>query len=512
MIVRFLPTPRRAAIVLITMAGLGLGVRSADAQKFDADLFHAYVEQAVMEWEAVGLAVAVVKDGELIFARGYGERELGSGETVDEETRFAIGSTTKAMTVAALGMLVDEGKVHWDDPVVEHLPGFQLSDPWMTREITIRDILTHRAGLGGADFLWYGNDVPREWIVRQIRHAELAYSPRSSFIYQNIMYATAGAVVEAVSGMPWAEFVKARIFTPLQMSESFAHLSETVGQPNVARPHDVVDGERVLIENASVDPVDAAGSVWSSVEDMSRWLRMLLAGGVAPDGTRLLSEEVVEEMFRPQTLVSRNWPYPTREVTQPTWTSYGLGWFQHDFRGHKLDFHTGSIDGMVAIAGLVRDENLGAYVLANRDHVEVRHALMYRVFDHFLTADDVRDWSAELKPIYDARAQENAEAEVEREKSRVEGTSPSLDLGAYVATYSHQMYGDVEVTLRDGGLYVSRSPELQGSATHWHYDTFRVALEARWRGTQLSSFELSSDGAVSALHLAGVRWDRQKED
>ena len=167
---------------------------------------------------------------------------------------------------------------------------------------------------------------------------------------------------------------------------------------------------------------------------------------------------------------------------------------------------------MVAIAGLVRDENLGVYVLANRDHVEVRHALMYRVLDHFLAPDDVRDWSAELKPIFDAAAQASAEARVERENSRVEGTSPSLDLKAYVGTYSNQMYGDVEVTLRDAGLYVSRSPDFQGPATHWHYDTFRVAWEARWGRTALSSFELSSDGAVSALDLIGIRWARQEEN
>jgi len=278
-------TPLRSlGLCMLTVAFFAPTLRSLDAQEFSPDAFNAYVERAVEEWEAVGLAVAVVKDGELLFARGYGERVLGTGEMVDEETRFSIGSTTKAMTAAALGMLVDEGKLSWDDHVVDHLPGFQLSDTWMTREITIRDLLTHRAGLGNTDFLWYENDAPRDWVVHQMRYADLAYSPRTSFIYQNLMYATAGAVVEAVSGMPWTEFVKVRIFGPLGMTETLATLSETTGQPNVARPHAIVDGERVLIENASVDPVNAAGSVWSSVEDMSRWLRMLLAEGVAADG------------------------------------------------------------------------------------------------------------------------------------------------------------------------------------------------------------------------------------
>jgi CubicO group peptidase (beta-lactamase class C family) len=300
------------------------------------------------------------------------------------------------MTVAAIGILVDEGKLDWDDPVVEHLPWFRVDDPYLSRQITVRDLLTHRAGMGNADFLWYERDATTEEIVRKMAMVEPVYPPRSSFIYQNIMYATAGLVVEAASGTPWADFVRTRIFQPLGMGESVLHVAETVGQPNVADPHERVDGRTVPIRNASVDAVDAAGSVWSSVSDMSRWLRMLLAEGVTPDGTRILSEATVTEMFRPQTVVPSSQFYPTQQITRPSWMTYGLGWFQHDYRGHKVDFHTGSIDGMVAIAGLVRDLDLGVYVLANRDHVEVRHALMYRAFDHFL-GGVVRDWSADLK-------------------------------------------------------------------------------------------------------------------
>lgn len=497
---------RRAYLVFPTLLVLG-PTATLRGQEFPVDAFDAYVRHAFNDWNAVGLAVAVVKDGKLLFARGYGEQELGSGRMVDEETRFAIGSTTKAMTVAALGMLVDEGKLAWDDPVVKHLPWFELSDPWMTREITVRDLLTHRAGLGNADLLWYENPVSREWVVEQIRYAKLAYSPRSAFIYQNIMYATAGLVVEAVSGMPWAEFVEQRIFAPLGMTESFTHLAQTQGQPNVARPHDIVDGQRVVIENASVDPVDAAGAVWSSVEDMSRWLRMLLAGGVAPDGTRLLSRAVVEEMFRPQTLVTVEM-YPTVRVTKPNWMTYGFAWFQHDFRGHKLDFHTGSIDGMVAIAGLVRDLDLGVYVLGNLDHVEVRHALMYRVLDYFLAPEQVRDWSAELKMLYDGIARRADSARARRERSRIPNTQPSHELEDYAGTFTNEMYGKVTVEVRDGALYMTRSPGLQGPASHWHYDTFQVDLHTQWRGDLLATFHTAPNGTVGAVDFYGVRWER----
>jgi CubicO group peptidase (beta-lactamase class C family) len=474
-------------------------------------MFDSYVAEAVGEWEAPGLAVAVVKDGELLFARGYGVLHIGQDAPVDEETRFAIGSTTKAMTAAALGMLVDEGRLEWDDRVIDHLPEFRLSDPWLTREVTVRDLLTHRAGLGNADYLWYEHDASMDWIVGQLRFAGLAYSPRASFIYQNIMYAAAGQVVEALSGVAWSEFVRTRIFQPLGMTQTVPLVAETLGQTNVAAPHDRVDGVIVPISNASVDPVAPAGSIWSSVEDMSRWIRMLLAGGVTEAGDRILEEATVEELFRPQTLVPAGQFYPTAELTRPNWVTYGMGWFQHDYRGHKLDFHTGSIDGMVAIAGLVRDQDLGVYVLANRDHVELRHALMYRVLDHFLAPESVRDWSAELKPLYDGLAEAAAEAEAKFEEGRVHGTVPDRDLDEFVGEYRNEMYGSLAVSLRDGALHFYRGEGLQGSAEHWHYNTFRIQWDARWRGSALATFRSDASGRVEGLSFNSLDFSRVRD-
>lgn len=501
---------RATALALLVLFAIP-GTSRAQAPPPPLSDFDAYVARAVEDWEAVGLAVAVVKDGELVFAEGYGVRDLEAGGAVGPDTRFSIGSTTKAMTAAALGMLVDEGRLGWDDPVIDHLPGFRLSDPWLTREVTIRDLLTHRAGLANADHLWYEVDTDRAEILERFAHTPVAYSPRSSFIYQNIMYAAAGSVVEAVSGTPWPDFVTERIFEPLGMNGTRALLSRVEGEPDVARPHHRVDGERVPIRNASVDPVDAAGSVWSSVSDMSIWLRFLLAGGVTAGGERLLAEATVEELFRPQTLVPADQFYPTTQLTRPNWTSYGLGWFQHDYRGRKLDYHTGSIDGMVAMAGLLRDEDLGVYVLANLDHVEVRHALLYRVLDLYLAPDDVRDWSTEVKALYDGIIA-GAQAQVTAaEEARVEGTSPSHDLSAYVGRYGAPGYEPVEVMESGGSLRVIRGPGLQGPLTHWHFDTFRAEWEAAWRGTALVTFETGADGSVVALRSGGVRMVRLPE-
>lgn len=502
---------RSGAATLLLATALAGGVAGQTTPPQLAD-FDGYVQEAMEAWQAVGLAVAVVEGGDLVFSRGYGVRDLEGGGTVDSGTRFAVGSTTKAMTAAALGMLVDEGLLAWDDPVERHVPDLRLGDPWLTRELTVRDLLTHRAGLGNADVLWYETETDLEEILERFRHAPLAYSPRTSFIYQNIMYAVAGAVVEAVSGQPWETFLEERLFDPLAMHDTRPLLGDVQGEANVARPHHRVEGERVVIENASVDPVKAAGSVWSSVDDMSLWLRMLLADGVASDGTRLLESATVAELFRPQTLVPRGQFYPTARLTRPEWTSYGLGWFQHDYRGYKVDFHTGSIDGMVAIAGLVRDADLGIVVLANLDHVEVRHAFMYRVLDRYLAPDDVRDSSGELRTLYTGIAEEAASAEADMREARIGGTRPTHPLDAYTGRYGAPQVGEIRVEMDGGALRAYRGPGLQGPLEHWHYDTFRADWEAAWRGEALLTFETGADGRVSAVRIFGHRLQRLPAD
>ena len=466
-----------------------------------------YAARAVSDWGATGLAVAVVRGDELLFARGYGVLELGSPNPVNPDTLFAIGSTTKAMTAAAVGMLVDEGKLAWDDPVRRHLPEFAVRDAWVSREMTVRDLLTHRGGLPNTDVFWYGQETDMEEMLERLRQVEPAYSMRSGFVYQNVLYATAGEVVKRVSGMPWHDFVDSRIFDRLGMERTAPLLSLARRRANVASPHHLVDGETVVIENASVDSVAAAGSVWSSVREMSLWLRMLLASGVAADGTRILSEAVVEEMFRPQSLVDRTGFYPTERLTKPHWVTYGLGWFQQDYGGQAVDFHTGSIDGMVAIAGLVRDEEIGVFVLGNRDHVEVRHALMLRAFDALLGSPE-RDWSAELLALYDGLAEAQAAALEEMRARRILGTAPSLDSAAYGGTYEHELGGTAVVRLDGEALRLDYGPGLRGPLSHWHFDTFRVAWDARWRGEALVSFRLDAAGKPAGLRIGDTEFRR----
>jgi len=493
---------RRAPILVVAALALARspGVATAQQPSDPARQLDAYTAKAVRDWDVVGLAIAVVKDGRVAFAKGYGVRELGKPEPVDTATLFAIGSTTKAMTAAALGMLVDEGRVHWDDPVTRYLPGFQLRDPWVTRELTVRDLLTHRAGLPNADYLWYGADNTTAEILRRVRFIEPAYSLRSGFIYQNVMYAAAGQVVAAASGVPWDEFVRTRIFAPLHMGRTVPLLPRAGAVPNVASPHDRVDDTLRVITNASVDPVASAGAVWSSVADMAKWMRFVL-DSARVDGRRLLQPATFAELFEPQTMVPPGEFYPTARLTHPHWTTYALGWFQQDYEGRAVSFHTGSIDGMVAIIGLIPDERLGVYVLANTDHAEVRHALMLKAFDLWgPPRARARDWSAELRTLYgNARAQGVA-ARKAAEAKRVTGTKPSLPVARYAGVYADSLYGEATVRSVNDGLRL-RVGTLEGTLEHWQFDTFRVRWDERWLGTDLVTFVLGPDGAPARLEI-----------
>jgi CubicO group peptidase (beta-lactamase class C family) len=472
--------------------------------------FDALITKAVKDWRIPGLAIAVVKDDQLVFAHGYGVRELGKPDLVDTHTLFAIGSTTKAMTAALVGMLVDEKKVAWDAPVTTYLPWFQLKDPSVTRELTVRDLLTHRAGLGRADYLSYGHDYSTEEILRRVRLINPAYPVRSSFIYQNIMYAAAGAVVEAASGKPWAEMIRTRILEPLGMRETIPTATTLSRQPNVASPHEVVEGRVRVIENMSVDPVAAAGAVWSNVGDMAKWMQFLLDGGRVggKTGTRLLSEPVFAELFRPQTIAPYDM-YPTTRLTKPHWMTYGLGWFQQDYHGRAVDFHTGSIDGMVAIHGLIRDEQLGVYVLGNLGHAELRHALMYTVFDRYAAQPSMRDWSADFQKLYAGLEKDGDQEQADKDKRRVMGTSPSLPLARFAGDYIDPLHGDVTVSFDAGQLRLQYGSAFVGTLEHWHYNTFRATWNAVWRGWDLVNFVLDDDGQPTVVELRGARFARK---
>ena len=499
------PHRSRAALAfLLTFVPLG-----AHAQRVDLAAFDRYVDKGVKDWGVPGLAIAIVKDDSVVFAKGYGVRRIGSPDPVDAHTRFAIGSTTKAMTTLALLMLREEGKLSLEDPVLRFIPTLQLYDPIMTRELTVRDLVTHHTGLQGADQLWAGGDNSTEEIIRRLRFLEPAASFRSRYEYHNVQYAMAGEVVRAAGGMPWADFVSRRIFAPLGMRETVPLLSGTVGAPNVASPHMRIADTVRVVENRPVDPVAAAGSVWSSVSDMATWMRFVLDSGRV-GGKRVVTERGFVDWLSPQVVIPRGDFYPTTALSRPHLINYALGWFLHDYAGDAVAMHTGSIDGMTAIIGLVPDRRLGVYVLANLDHAELRHALMFRVLDLY-AGRTPRDWSADLRTLYGGLERRGREAEQRFIASRVAGTRPSHPLGDYAGTYADSLNGTVQVERAGEALRLRWGKGFTGPLEHWHYDTFL----ARWDDVRSSpdpvTFTLDTAGRVTGVRMGSMSFGRVPE-
>ena len=461
-----------------------------------------YITTALKSWNPPGLAVTVVKDGEIVFTGTYGTRSLANNKPVDEHTLFVCASTTKAFTAAALAMLVDEGKVHWDDHVIDYLPEFQLSDPYITREITIRDLLTHRTGIGNTDYLWSWMHISGDSALYKMREVKPSYSLRAGFIYQNLMYLAAGRVIERASGLPWEEFLQERIYNPLDMQETYPFYELVKDQENKADAHLEYEGKVIRIDQAVADEIGPAGSMWSSIHDMGKWIRFLLNEGVV-NGDTLIQPASLHELFAPQQIIPANEFYPTMALTRPLWTTYGLGWFQHDYRGRMVQFHTGSLPGMVAIAGLLPAENIGVYVMGNLDHVELRHAIMYTVFDLFIDGKITRDWSSELKTLYDQR-----KASIEDGKPpKKEGTAPTLSAAMLTGTYVNRQFGKIVISQEDGTLHFNLNNYVTGSLKHWHYDTYEVIFATKWYGEALLTFRMNAAGETGYLEIFGRKFN-----
>jgi len=494
---------KRISILSILVLVVGA---SAVAQNKVED-FDRYAEAARQEWKVPGMAITIVQDGKVILAKGYGVRELGKAAPVDADTLFGAMSTTKAMTAVSMGMLVDEGKVSWDDKVIKHLPDFRVADAYVTSEMRIRDLLTHNGGMGNADFLWaWTPELSTAEIVKRMQYARPAYPFRGGYTYQNVMYAVAGQVIEKVSGMPWERFVTERLFKPLGMNNSFATLRASSSYQNRSVAHFDIDGTITAIPEDLADSIAPAGAVWSTPRDIAKWIDFML-GNTKANGKQLLKPATYQALLSPQAIVPPGQFYPTVALTKPHWTTYGFGWFQHDYRGEMVNFHTGSLDGRTAIIGLIPDKKMGIYIFGNVDHAEVRHALMYKAFDVFAFGDgNGRDWSKEMKTLYDGLAAQQKKQVEALKARRKSDTKPSLALTAYAGKYSDPFYGEIEVTFADGKLQLSIGKgDRKADLEHWHYDTFRTVWRQRWLGEDLVSFQLNSmSGEVEAINLGGA--------
>jgi len=490
--------PQRQVRFLTFLLFVWVSFHPAHGQEAPLNGFDDYVSKSLRDWEVPGLAIAIVKDDRVVLAKGYGVKKLGDPAPVSERTIFAIGSSSKAFTAASVAMLVDEGKLKWDDPVTKYLPGFELYDPYVTRELKVRDLLSHRSGLERGDLLWYGTEYDRDEILRRSRFLKPTWSLRSTFGYQNLMYLAAGQLIARVSGKSWDQFVKERIFAPLGMEGSNTSVKDLKNSDNVASPHAKIEDKVRVIPWRNIDNIAPAGSINSNVVEMTQWLRLHLAQGEFQK-RRLLSSGAAKEMQTSHTVIRAEPPY-SLWYPEANFLNYGLGWFLHDYRGRKVVEHGGAIDGMRAQVAMIPEEKLGLVILTNMNGTTLPLAIMYKVFDAYLAASP-RDWSADLLKTVKAFEEQGKAAEKKLEAERVKDTRSSLALGEYAGTYKNDLYGEVKVTHENGKLAVRFGPAFMSVLEHWHYDTFRARFVAAGVTNAYLTFALNAQGKIDTLTL-----------
>lgn len=460
----------------------------ADSPLNDIDV---RINKMLKEWDVPGLAIAIVKDDAVVHAKGYGVRTIGDTKPVDAKTMFAIGSVTKSFTAAALAVLVDENKLKWDDPVTKHLPEFQLFDPYSTRELTVRDLLSHRSGLERGDLLWYaGGEMSRDEIIRRLRFLKPSWSLRSKYGYQNICYLAAGQIIPRVAAKTWENFVGERFFKPLGMNDTVTTVQPLRYGENVATPHDLIDDTLTTVPWHNLDNISPAGAINSNVTDMVQWVRLQL-GSKTVAGKRIVSQSALKEMHTPQTILRRE---GVMEKLYPDahFLTYGLGWHLFDDRGRLVVEHGGAIDGMIAMVALVPEEKLGLVILCNRDGTRITYPLLYSILDSYLGGPP-RDRNAEFLKIKAGLDKLDKDRKEKEQKVRVAGTQPTLALEMYAGKYTDDFYGSMFVA-KDGDTLTARYGQLVCSLEHWHYDTFRAVPKQRHQEPFFLTFHLGRDG------------------
>ena len=466
-----------------------------------------FIQSGMSLWKTTGISIAVVKEGNVIFKKGYGYADINTKSPFTTSTISFCASTTKAMTATCMAMLVDEGKVNWNDKLKNVLPDFRLYDPYVTDEITVRDLFTHNAGLGNGDGLWVYGYSSKE-IVRRMRYMKPAYSMRSSFIYQNLMYVVAGEVIEKISGKSWHQFINERLFRPLNMNHTYALIDDAKNESSKITPHWWFGDTLVkAIENFNYGGYDPAGSVVSSADDIVQWLKFWQDSGKV-NGKRLISAASYEEILKPQSFVTADEFYPTQVKTKPHWMTYGLGWFQQDYRGKMIQYHTGSLDGSIAIHGFIPEEKFSIYLFANLDHSELRHAIMWKAIDLWSFNDNSRDWSTELFTLYKTRRETARKAVKEKEAKRAMDTKPNLPLYQYTGTYNNEIYGRAEIIYNGTILKLVLPNKINADLTHWHYDTFKAKYNYEWFDPGWINFSLNADGKINSMIIDGVNYSR----
>lgn len=467
----------------------------------------AYVEAGMAEWKLPGLAIAVVKDGKVVYSRGFGVRERGKDGPVTDGTLFAMASNSKAFTATALGMLAAEGKLRWDDKVCDRLPEFQLADAAATRALTVRDLLCHRVGLGTwqGDLIWYGSDRTTSEVLERVKFLKPDHDFRDRYAYCNLTFLAAGELLKRASGDSWNAFVERRLFGPLGMGRSSTSIRALEGQEDVARPHTLIEDEVKAIPYRNLDNCGPAGGINSCVRDWARWMLMQLGEGEI-EGVRVVPAWVIRETHSPQNLVRPTSPAQRALFPSSHFFAYGLGWFMQDYLGRMVLSHGGGMDGMLSLTVLVPEEKMGVVVLTNYDEQDFYRAVPFRVVDAFLKAPEPRrDWGAELLK---RRRENEAKEKTVLEGKALEDVSPprrpQLGPSRYCGNYRNAALGSATVTQKDGKLWleVERNAGLRGELKPKDGDLFEAAWSDAFFKTSPVPFRLDGRGEPVELRFS----------
>ena len=494
----------------ITVLLLVVLVVSSQAQVLRPGAMDSLVERTMAAFNVPGIAVAVVKDGETVFAKGYGVRSIATRQKMDENTLFAIASNTKAFTATALAILIDEGRLTWDSHVTDHIPEFRLNDPWVTAEFTIRDLLTHRSGLGlgaGDLMLWPDSSsftIPE--IIHNLRFLKPVSSFRTKYDYDNLLYIVAGEVVARVSGMSWEEFVEKRIMQPLGMNRSAASFTRLQDKTNVIDAHVSLDGKLQVVAKEESKLYNAAGGIYSSVSDMTKWVLMQINEGAYGEKLekRIFSAKVHTDMWTPQTII----PVRGQSPYNTHFSSYGLGWGLSDVKGCLQASHTGGLMGIVTQVTILPERKLGIIVFTNQQEGGAFVAITNTIKDFYLGMDAVDRVNEMSERVKSRTADADKVVAAVQAKIAAHGKAAAkMDRQPYAGTYTDSWFGDIVISLTAGRMRFqsSKSPKLRGNMHFYNGNTFVVRWDDRtFDADAFALFNLDQEGKPRTMTMKAI--------